>query len=264
MGRPRKYNLNQEYFNSIDTKEKAYVIGFIFADGSVNNNYLTITIHPDDISVLEFIKKELKYSGPIHIKNNYVNLTICSKQIVKDLITVGIYPNKTYVSSSLPIINNEFFSSFLLGFFDGDGSIYSNKNKTDYCVNFSNNKQILDILKLRLETLSISSCSIRSRYKDNYISCMLDIKGSKNVEKICKLLYENPPKFFLSRKYLRFQTFNTHIKNLSRRNISDNIINRIKELYLKDIKQSIIAEKLYLPKSSVRCVIQRLRKQTII
>ena len=32
----RKMYLNQEFFNSIDTEEKAYVLGFLFADGYNN------------------------------------------------------------------------------------------------------------------------------------------------------------------------------------------------------------------------------------
>ena len=93
---------------------------------------------------------------------------------------------------------------------------------------------------------------------------MLDIKGSKNIEKIFELLYSNSPEFYLKRKYLRFETFNEYIQNITRRNIPDKIINNIKELYNKNIKQSVIAKQLSIPSSTIRCIIQRLRKQNII
>lgn len=44
MGRPRKFNLNENYFKKIDSNNKACVLGFIYADGSVNKNYLSIKL----------------------------------------------------------------------------------------------------------------------------------------------------------------------------------------------------------------------------
>ena len=38
MARPRKYNFNQDYFENIDTDEKAYWLGFFFADGCITIN----------------------------------------------------------------------------------------------------------------------------------------------------------------------------------------------------------------------------------
>ena len=70
MGRPRIYTLDENYFDSIDNPNKAYIIGFIYADGSINlkRNLLTICISEKDLEILEFIKKELNYSGIISSK----------------------------------------------------------------------------------------------------------------------------------------------------------------------------------------------------
>jgi hypothetical protein len=55
---------NTSYFHIIDTKAKAYLLGFIAADGSVvksgNTRYLTITLKYEDKEVLEFLKTELQ------------------------------------------------------------------------------------------------------------------------------------------------------------------------------------------------------------
>lgn len=50
------------------------------------------------------------------------------------------------------------------------------------------------------------------------------------------------------------------LNTLIRRNLSNEIINEIKFLYLSGIKQINIANKINIPKSSVRTVVQRLRK----
>ena len=264
MGRKRKYTLNENYFNDIDSKDKAYILGFIYADGSVYNNYLNIGIHKRDVSVLNFIKKEMRYNGPLYINGEYVKLTISSKKIVNSLKELGIIRNKTYVSKKLPQITTHLLPSFLLGFFDGDGSIYkSGPIKYDYTVNFTNNLEVLSELKNFLLTHTITSSKVRMRH-DNEISCMLDIRGSKNIEKIFDLFYTNPPNYFFSRKKNKFNKFKESLKSVTRRNISDELITEIKNMYLNNIRQIDISDKLGLPYSSVRCVIQRLRRLNVL
>lgn len=260
MGRKRIYTLNENYFDKINTKEKAYIIGFIYADGSIVKNYLSITLNKKDVDVLKFIKKELSYSGPIY-KKNYVRLTISSRKIVSNLNSIGIIQNKTYSSKNLPLIPSKYFNDFLLGFFDGDGSIYKSSKKYiyDYTINFTNNLQSLKEIKFNLKNLNISSSKIRKRY-DNEISCMLDIRGSLNLEKIYKIFYENPPKFYLERKKIIFDKFKSSLGVMSKRNFDINTINKIKKMYNLKYSQKKISNTLNLKYSSVRCVIQRLRK----
>lgn len=44
----RIYKVNENYFEKIDTPEKAYILGFFYADGYNN----------EEIGVLEFVQKE--------------------------------------------------------------------------------------------------------------------------------------------------------------------------------------------------------------
>jgi len=58
--------INVNYFNKIDSYNKAYLLGFIAADGAIvqnkgfNTKTLTITIHAKDIAILELLKKRTK------------------------------------------------------------------------------------------------------------------------------------------------------------------------------------------------------------
>lgn len=265
MGRKRKYRLNENYFEILNTPDKNYILGFIYADGSVFNNYLSITLNRKDISVLEFIKTEIDYNGPIYIKNDYCRLTISSKKIVSDLFKLGIIENKTYESKTLPLFNDMYLNSFLLGFFDGDGSIFksSKVKEYEYTINFSTNIYVLNEIKLILSRYNITSSTIRKRY-DNEISCMMDIKGSLNLEKLLTLFYTDPPKYYFNRKRELFNDFKISLINLSKRKFNDETINLIKNMYIKDSNQSKIAKELNLTPSSVRTVIQRLRKINIL
>ena len=264
MGRPRKYSLNEDYFENINSNNKAYILGFIYADGSIYGNYLSIRLSAKDIEILNYIKSELGYGGNVRdyvIKNNhYVELTISSKKIVEDLIKIGIIQNKTYNSKELPIFDEKFKNAMLRGFFDGDGSIYSNNNRgyIEYTICFSGNISVLNQIKKILEKYEISSCKIRHRY-NNDISCMLEIRGNKNIEKIYNLLYDNA-EFYLKRKKERFDDFLLMLTKLSRRNLSNDVINNIENLYRSGMMQIKIANTINIPNSSVKTVVQRLRK----
>ena len=146
----------------------------------------------------------------------------------------------------------------LRGFFDGDGSIYSNNNRgyIEYTICFSGNISVLNQIKKILEKYEISSCKIRHRY-NNDISCMLEIRGNKNIEKIYNLLYDNA-EFYLKRKKERFDDFLLMLTKLSRRNLSNDVINNIENLYRLGIMQVKIAKMVNIPNSSVKTVIQRI------
>ena len=133
-----KYIENEHYFSVIDSPSKAYILGFIAADGSLvksstgNSYYLTITIKYEDRSVLDFIQKELKsnyklleirkisYGKEIH----HIRLQFSNKTITNDLMMYGILPRKSLTMTN--IIENipyEYRDAFIIGYFDGDGSV---------------------------------------------------------------------------------------------------------------------------------------------
>lgn len=133
-----KFKINQgnvRYFQNIDTHQKAYFLGFIAADGAIVNNTLTITIHEKDICVLEKLKSEIGNEHKIQKINtkmsynksknvNHVRFTLTNKDLILDLNNLGIYPKKSMtISNILQNIPYEFRDSFIIGYFDGDGSI---------------------------------------------------------------------------------------------------------------------------------------------
>ena len=124
---------NEDYFNIIDTPEKAYLLGIIATDGCVRlsrtKGALTITQHKNaywylETMLREFIRPSIK---PYKDKECYA-LCINSKKLVQDLIGKGIIPNKTYKSGKeeadllWSAIPEEFKWDFLRGHLDGNGS----------------------------------------------------------------------------------------------------------------------------------------------
>src|SRR5688500_17481472 len=104
-----KYSCDVGYFNKIDTKDKAYILGFLWADGNISRSSgLQICIQEQDIEILTFIREQLKTNIPIkyhRVKNkSYAKLSINRKPIIDALISHGMIFNKSQNNLVFPNI----------------------------------------------------------------------------------------------------------------------------------------------------------------
>lgn len=126
------YTLNQDYFENINSHEKAYILGFLYADGCNRKDGITFSQDGERIDILKNIKKELESNSPIkEVRPNHFLFEVFSTKIVKDVERLGVIPNKSLVlkfpnSKQVP---DKFMSSFILGYFDGDGCVWNGKRK---------------------------------------------------------------------------------------------------------------------------------------
>ena len=93
-----KYSLNESYFETIDTPNKAYCLGLWYTDGNVmKSGKCRIQLEASDRHILEAIKSELSYTGelidckPRKTSKAQVCLNIDRKKVSKDLIKLGCY-----------------------------------------------------------------------------------------------------------------------------------------------------------------------------
>lgn len=139
LKKPDKYSYNKDYFEIIDTEEKSYWLGFIYADGYVCNDYeSSIELQDGDSGHLEKLNRAI--SGDFTIKhfNKKVNnkehkmcsIRIYSKKINHDLKKHGVFLNKTHIIE-FPNIREDLIRHFIRGYFDGNGSIFSYKRTKD-------------------------------------------------------------------------------------------------------------------------------------
>lgn len=122
-------DLNEYYFETIDTNEKAYWLGYLYADGNIKvekNGTMRVVIElnkKDEYIVDRFIQcikanQSKKYYPTIRPT---VALAIASKKLCKSLIKYGCIPNKTHILRLPELQNGDLYFAFLLGFYDGDG-----------------------------------------------------------------------------------------------------------------------------------------------
>ena len=123
----RKPNLNEHFFDRIDTEEKAYILGFICADGYVcsDKRNLCLNISKKDIDILYKIKKAMLCGNAITKSStaNCVRLNMSSKYLVETISKYGVVPSKTR-SLTFPDIDEEMYRHFFRGYCDGDGCVH--------------------------------------------------------------------------------------------------------------------------------------------
>jgi hypothetical protein len=127
-------NLKINYFQNIDSKEKAYWLGFLYADGYVkpDNCALVLDLSTKDIEHLNKFCETIGANNDkikIRIHKNFIkdvksaSIKISNKQFVNNLINLGC-TNKKSKTIRWPhtcLQNIELSLSFLAGYFDGDG-----------------------------------------------------------------------------------------------------------------------------------------------
>ena len=72
-------------------------------------------------------------------------ITLNSKKISNDLIDKGILPNKSLILQP-PKIAQQFYKPFILGYFNGDGSIFKTSQYNNYSISIQGTKEILNYL----------------------------------------------------------------------------------------------------------------------
>lgn len=185
--------INENYFEVIDTPEKAFLLGFIEADGNIRRGLeeLSIAQKEDEqwwllAMIRDFIQPDAK------------SLNIHNDKICKDLYDKGIIPNKTYENSEENIsrlwesVPDEYKFDFIRGLMDGDGCIrwfYQNESsKTKSCrIDFVGCVHLLNIIN----NYVYERFNYKGTIKEEGAYARLYWTDSKVCKTICELMYKN-------------------------------------------------------------------------
>lgn len=208
----QKYKYNSDYFSVVDTEDKAYWLGFLYADGYVSetNNIVEITLQESDIEHLNKLKRQLCPLNPITSRQVKLKdkifvsyrLTICNKQITQDLVSHGCIQKKSLILQ-FPKLPTELERHFIRGYFDGDGSIgkYSNKLYLSLC---SGSEMFLTHIHsvFNRDIPKYTITSIKKDTRSNVYS--IQKGGNPSVSAILEYLYFESS-VYLTRKYAIFE-----------------------------------------------------------
>lgn len=191
----------------------AYIAGYIFADGSISRNVLSLLCSSRDEELIIAIRDELKSSHAIQRqparttggRNNgpRTSICICSRILVKSLEDVfGLCPRKTYEDLPVPNIPDEYFGHFLRGFFDGDGHVKGYENSQGVIFKFiGTEKFVIGMRDIIYRLTKISSNKLQYRkIKMEKDLVIVSWTNHKSLKAIYNLIYPEGEYIFLRRK----------------------------------------------------------------
>lgn len=206
----RKYDYSycENIFETIDTEEKAYWLGFLYADGNIekDKNVIELALQESDIEHLK------KYRNFLHLNNKPFDykvrrfettnkysyrFSVCSANIKNDLIKLGCFPSKTY-TLKFPTneqVPNHLIHHFIRGYIDGDGCIYTSSNKISL--------EVLGTMSFLEGYKQWVNLGVSKIYKFNHANVYRVINSGKYALNILHRLYSEAT-IFLERKYKKY------------------------------------------------------------
>lgn len=206
----RKYIINDNYLNYIDSSDKAYFLGFFAADGTVRKDgSCKIGLSSVDRSLLEQFQKALETNYPIRdymTKDGFAVSEFCfrSSKIIQEFSKYGIINNKTYSLRFPKNIPSEYIIDYIRGFWDGDGTICKSGNYARASLCGYNKEFLEDVLNILEQNYGIPRVNIL-QVKDKHAYYFQ--YASHAVEKLYYCFYKNKDsnQLYLNRKYLKFK-----------------------------------------------------------
>ncbi|KKW10476.1 MAG: Intein-containing protein [Parcubacteria group bacterium GW2011_GWA2_49_9] len=205
----------RKYIDTNWSPHLAYVVGIIATDGSIGQKRAYINITSKDRELLEDCRAALNVQNKIGRKarggsteKKYFVLQLINITLYTFLLKVGIVPAKSKILGKL-LVPDKFFSDFLRGCIDGDGSIGSFTHPESRLPQFrirlySASLDFLVWIKKRVETTAkIKGGWICSAGKGLHALTF----GKRDSVQLAEFLYPKGTTLFLKRKYDRVKQF---------------------------------------------------------
>jgi hypothetical protein len=214
----RKYPLNEQFFDAIDSEEKAYFLGFLFADGtnSVVKTEVKLSLCEDDKDILERLNALLQPDKPLYFEpkslptKNVWKLVINSRHLSHQLNALGVVPAKTFVLKFPPWLQEDLKRHFIRGYFDGDGCISVGRHIQ---MNITSTEEFLvELQKILMKECGLNKTNLSIRHPERSNSTRtMQYCGKNNCLRIYNYLYDKAT-IYLERKKQKFD--NVYNKSL--------------------------------------------------
>jgi len=190
---------NENIFNVIDNEEKAYWLGFIYADGyvSYDRNTFELSLSLKDIEHLKRFADFMGYSDNVKTDDYRCRFYVSNKHLKARLIELGVIPRKslTLTFPTSEQVPNNLIHHFIRGYFDGDGTIIT---KETSCVKLRISLLGTEsFLKSVLYAVDIEKKVYKTKSKVMYFALAV-----KNSTKFCEYIYKDCTITLLRKKYL--------------------------------------------------------------
>jgi hypothetical protein len=197
-----------DYFHKIDTKEKAYILGFLLGDGCLSkDDKFEIDVQLDDREIIDFMISEI--GGHSNISNKldktkkqfpHIGFKIGENHIVRDIKM--LFGGRLKEERHIPMIKPRLERYLVQGFFDAEGCITWGKRKDRdriwQKISFTSQYHMLEGIQNILDKNDISS---KIRPKANEKCYVIEMASKKQVLEFLHYIYPDNNFIILNRKY---------------------------------------------------------------
>lgn len=212
INKQNRSKFNEHIFDQIDSEEKAYWLGFIFADGYISSSPLRtgvkkiyqfeLSLGIQDIEHLNKFKDFIGYEKDIILDNHRCRFAVANKHLWESLNSLGCTPNKS-LSLQFPTIEEILIPHFIRGYFDGDGCISRHVHNT--CV--TPHIELLGTKHMLESIVHFSNISANYKKDKRHSEETWSLEWNKqNGIDFINYLYSNCS-IYLNRKYKLYQFF---------------------------------------------------------
>jgi len=213
------YKINENYFEKIDSPEKAYFLGWLLSDGynSESTGEVSIRLQEKDKDVLILLRDLIGSNHPLKLisykgqegKENWSDqygFRFSRKKISNDLAALGMVQAKSKILQ-FPVVEEIYYKPLIRGIFEGDGCFsFSKRNKAvvgqfNIC---SASKEFINSIILYISDVLGLNLILRQNSWGVYYAAT---SGNNNIKKIMSWIYSDDLHLKLNRKYENYQAF---------------------------------------------------------
>jgi len=184
----KKFKVNHDFFEEIDTAEKAYWFGWMMSDGNISGRRVKLALIDEE--VLAKFKKAINFEGEVlRYQTSHKDIfSVCvnSRKMANDLKKHGCIEKKTFLAL-YPNIRSNLVRFFIRGYFEGDGCVKIRRHNNQAGVSFVGNVAVLLGIKGEIEDKCGVNFYTYRRPGKKYMEISCD--GNKQVKRIRDYLY---------------------------------------------------------------------------
>lgn len=208
--------IDHRFLDCIDTPLKAYFLGWVYSDGSIGAD-IQVSMAATDSYILDMFKANfgghIYYSKPRQEHHKEMaSYRLASVHAKSKLIEMGCRQRKSAEGMTYPNLDPNLERFFILGFFDGDGSVYKcQRNKKFKFI--STDKVFLKHIESALEKIGCFGAGY-SCYQSKHPVYHLVYGNRLARELVMAYFYKNNDTLYLKRKYNKFLELATPSKSI--------------------------------------------------
>lgn len=197
-----KYLLQSKVCFSTWSSDKAYWLGYLYGNGSIDESMTHLNLHASYLdhkhineNLLPYITSSFKiYNDPQEtqlISNLRPHQSIFSQEMAKYFVKIGMQEIQTRRVEWPKYLPNIMYNHFIRGYFDARGVIRFVETQENVCLTFRGSMQFLEKLQTNInENIQQTAKGSLSQRNEAQKSCVLQFGGIFSTKTVIEWMYQ--------------------------------------------------------------------------